>query len=89
MMKIVLYTSLLILIGCQPLHILPGLCYTDKTGTYLCENNTPAPIVNNPKGQRATSQNTLVCYEEQENGVFIDTCRGLELYELNRIYEEQ
>ena len=22
--------------GCKPLEILPELCYTDKTGTYLC-----------------------------------------------------
>ena len=22
--------------SCAPLEVLPGLCYTDKTGTYLC-----------------------------------------------------
>jgi len=28
---------LLILVsGCSPLEVLPGLCYKDKTGTYLC-----------------------------------------------------
>ena len=66
--------------SCAPMEVLPGLCYTDKTGTYLCEQ--PAPTVNNPEGQRATSEE-LVCYEEQENGVFIDICRGLEFFLLN------
>ena len=23
--------------GCQPFEPLPGLCYTDKTGTYICD----------------------------------------------------
>ena len=27
---------LLLFGGCAPLEPLPGLCYTDKTGTYLC-----------------------------------------------------
>ena len=27
---------LLLLQGCSALEILPGLCYTDKEGTYIC-----------------------------------------------------
>ena len=27
---------LLLLVGCTPFEPLPGLCYTDKTETYLC-----------------------------------------------------
>ena len=27
---------LLLLVGCAPFEPIPGLCYTDKTGTYLC-----------------------------------------------------
>jgi hypothetical protein len=27
---------LLLFSGCAPLEPLPGLCYTDKTGTYVC-----------------------------------------------------
>ena len=26
----------LLLTSCSPLEVLPGLCYTDKDGTYLC-----------------------------------------------------
>jgi len=26
----------LLLTSCSPLEVLPGLCYTDKEGTYLC-----------------------------------------------------
>ena len=81
MMKIVLYTSLILLLGCQPLQIIPGLCYTDKTGTYLC----PPPT--SQQHEVLTShepKSELTCIEEQENGVFVDVCKGIEL---NRIYE--
>ena len=27
---------LLLVVGCAPFEPIPGLCYTDKTGTYLC-----------------------------------------------------
>ena len=27
---------LILLVGCAPFEPIPGLCYTDKTGTYLC-----------------------------------------------------
>ena len=39
----VIFTSIL-LISCQPWQVLPGLCYTDKTGTYTCpEKIDPKP----------------------------------------------
>ena len=60
---------LLLFTSCAPFEPVPGLCYTDKTGTYLCPKDckeedktyhghciTPAPTVNNPEGLRATSQ---------------------------------
>ena len=31
----------LIIIGCAVYEPIPGLCYTDKTGTYLCDRNEP------------------------------------------------
>ncbi len=31
-----IFFMLFILMSCAPLQILPGLCYKDKTGTYLC-----------------------------------------------------
>jgi hypothetical protein len=33
-----LVLMLLIITGCQVHNPLPGLCYTDKTGTYICLN---------------------------------------------------
>ena len=83
MMKIILYSSLLILLGCQPLQIIPGLCYTDKTGTYLC----PPPTSQQHEvltSHEPKKHPQLTCIEEQENGVFVDVCKGIEL---NRIYE--
>ena len=34
--SIVLICLLLFLFSCSALEVLPGLCYTDKDGTYLC-----------------------------------------------------
>ena len=34
--SILLIGLLLFLFSCSALEILPGLCYTDKDGTYLC-----------------------------------------------------
>ena len=31
----------LVIIGCAVYEPLPGLCYTDKTGTYLCPKENP------------------------------------------------
>ena len=46
-----------LLVSCSVLNPLPGLCYTDKTGTYLCdENNQPRGTDYNSKSQRATDQ---------------------------------
>ncbi len=30
--------------GCSAFEVLPGLCYTDKTGTYLCPEEEPIYI---------------------------------------------
>ena len=35
---ILLICLLMFLLGCQVHNPLPGLCYTDKTGTYICPN---------------------------------------------------
>ncbi len=32
---------LLLLTSCAVYEPLPGLCYTDKTGTYICEKEEP------------------------------------------------
>jgi hypothetical protein len=46
-----------LLVSCSVVNPLPGLCYTDKTGTYLCDdNNKPSATDNNPEGQRAPDQ---------------------------------
>ena len=48
---------LLFLQSCSVMHPLPGLCYTDKSGTYLCdEENNPRATDDNSKSQRVTSQ---------------------------------
>ena len=65
--------------ACQPLQIIPGLCYTDKTGTYLCP-----PPTSQQHEVLTSHEPELTCIEEQENGVFVDVCKGIEL---NRIYE--
>ena len=89
MMKIILYTSLIVpivLLGCQPLQIIPGLCYTDKKGTYLCE-----PAANSQQHEVPTSyepENPLICMEEQDHGVFIDVCKGVVIIPIN-IEDEQ
>lgn len=35
-MKIKFIAILFFVYGCAPFEVLPGLCYTDKDGTYLC-----------------------------------------------------
>ena len=37
---------LLLFGGCAPLEPLPGLCYTDKTGTYLCPKDEKEKRIN-------------------------------------------
>ena len=39
---IFVFFLLYILMSCAPLQILPGLCYTDKTGTYVCIDEASA-----------------------------------------------
>ena len=34
---------LLLLVGCAPFEPIPGLCYTDKTGTYICMEEKEEP----------------------------------------------
>ena len=86
---IVLFTS------CAPLEPLPGLCYTDKTGTYLC--HAPAnsqqhevPTSYEPKSTKTPTtinieelKDSLVCMEEQDHGIFIDVCKGVIIIPIN------
>ena len=81
--------------GCSVLEPLPGLCYTDKTGTYLCEpaansqqhevptsyepNSTKTPTTINTQELK----DSLICMEEQDHGVFIDVCKGVVIIPIN------
>ena len=40
----VVIVLIFLLAACAPLEILPGLCYTDKNGTYLCPEVIDPPI---------------------------------------------
>ena len=46
------YTLLLIMLlvpmGCSHIEVLPGLCYTDKDGTFLCREPEPEDIMIDP-----------------------------------------
>ena len=33
---------LLLIAGCTPFEPIPGLCYTDKTVTYICMDDEPS-----------------------------------------------
>ena len=51
MKNFMMITIISIIAGCAVYEPLPGLCYTDKTGTYLCPTdptNEP-PIARKPK----------------------------------------
>ena len=84
---------LLLFTGCAPLEPLPGLCYTDKKGTYLC--HAPAnsqqhevPTSYEPKSitppKTTNSQElSLICMEEQDHGIFIDVCKGVVIIPIN------
>lgn len=44
MKNFMMITIISIIVGCAVYEPLPGLCYTDKTGTYLCpEKSNPIP----------------------------------------------
>ena len=78
--------------GCSVHEPIPGLCYTDKTGTYLCE-----PAANSQQHEVPTSyepenintintqelKDSLICMEEQDHGVFIDVCKGVVIIPIN------
>ena len=84
---------LILFTGCAPLEPLPGLCYTDKKGTYLC--HAPAnsqqhevPTSYEPKSvtppKTTNSQElSLICMEEQDHGIFIDVCKGVVIIPIN------
>ena len=85
---------LLLFSSCAPLEPLPGLCYTDKKGTYLC--HAPAnsqqhevPTSYEPEIETTNTINTqelkdsLVCMEEQDHGIFIDVCKGVVIIPIN------
>ena len=87
------FSAILLLVSCTVLQPLPGLCYTDKTGTYLCDaaansqqhevptsyepNSTKTPTTIN------TQELSLICMEEQDHGIFIDVCKGVVIIPIN------
>ena len=91
---------LLLFSSCAPLEPLPGLCYTDKKGTYLC--HAPAnsqqhevPTSYEPKIQSETNtinieelKDSLICIEEQDHGIFIDVCKGVVIIPINTLHDE-
>ena len=91
---------LLLFSSCAPLEPLPGLCYTDKKGTYLC--HAPAnsqqhevPTSYEPKIQSETNtintqqlKDSLICIEEQDHGIFIDVCKGVVIIPINTLHNE-
>ena len=42
--SILLIGLLLFLFSCSALEVLPGLCYTDKEGTYICPCDKDHPL---------------------------------------------
>ena len=80
--------------SCSVLEPLPGLCYTDKKGTYLCEpaansQQHEVPTSHEPELYTPKTINTqelrdsLVCMEEQDHGIFIDVCKGVVIIPIN------
>ena len=79
--------------GCSVHEPIPGLCYTDKKGTYLCEpaansQQHEVPTSYEPKSPTKTHtkqelRDSLVCMEEQEYGIFIDVCKGVVIIPIN------
>ena len=90
---------LLLFSSCAPLEPLPGLCYTDKKGTYLCHapansqqhevptsyepNSTKTPTTINTQQLK----DSLICIEEQDHGIFIDVCKGVVIIPINTLHE--
>ena len=81
--------------GCSVHEPIPGLCYTDKKGTYLCE-----PAANSQQHEVPTSyepeptsipttintqelKDSLVCMEEQDHGIYVDVCKGVVIIPIN------
>ena len=90
---------LLLFTGCAPLEPLPGLCYTDKKGTYLChapansqQHEVPTsyePKSINTKKPLNTEQLSLICMEEQDHGIFVDVCKGVVIIPINTNDEDK
>ena len=91
---------LLLFSSCAPLEPLPGLCYTDKKGTYLCpapanSQQHEVPTSYEPKIQSETNtinieelKDSLICIEEQDHGIFIDVCKGVVIIPINTLHDE-
>jgi hypothetical protein len=45
----------LLLTSCSPLEILPGLCYTDRDGTYVCPEKIDSPILDYDRNNSCAS----------------------------------
>ena len=86
--------------GCSVHEPIPGLCYTDKKGTYLCDapansQQHEVPTSYEPKSTKTPTtintqqlQDSLVCMEEQEYGIFIDVCKGVVIIPINTLHDE-
>ena len=57
-MKVLVFIMAFVFTSCTPLEVLPGLCYTDKEGTYLCQEMLEIPVIPIPK------QKELNCNEK-------------------------
>ena len=89
------FSAILLFASCSVLEPLPGLCYTDKIGTYLCDapansQQHEVPTSYEPKIQSETNtintqqlRDSLVCMEEQDHGIFIDVCKGVVIIPIN------
>ena len=65
----------LFLTSCSPLEILPGLCYNDKDGTYICLTDHAKQSIT----RSADVPEFMKCFIETENNVLIDICQGIKL----------
>ena len=94
------FLAILLFASCSVLEPLPGLCYTDKTGTYLCDapansQQHEVPTSYEPKSETINTINTqqlresLVCMEEQDHGIFIDVCKGVVIIPINTNDEDK
>ena len=59
--SIAFYVGFTIASGCSALEVLPGLCYTDKDGTYLCPE-----IMDPPEYDRGDTCRMIYGYDPEQ-----------------------